>query len=259
MSILDDAETMVEKKTETVAPVSTPKAEKQSQVYDKVDNSIAAKPRLSTKVDISIDNSVDQVLQYDKEGAFLVFGVGARFIELPEEVVQKLGFGNMQSYRYAKLTQKEWKEQEKQKDLAGVQGFADFVSPDRKLRLDPGADGFDGNDDPNWHYYWAGAWEVGDRIGQGYEYAPAGSRVTFAGTASDGKLRISFMGKDELVLMRIPQVKHREIRARGSKKSSEMVKGHNRETVNMLKKQGAVPYEDNGVNDRNDWTKLGGA
>lgn len=173
-----------------------------------------------TKVSVSKDNTVEEILALEEKGAELIFSFDDTFLELKDETVEKLGHENQRQYFIALGAHRAFV---KQKEKAGPTAGLEIVDPlqgkaPSKLRvlrkLESGeivdvSRGWTDKDGVAWHPCWKRPDEEGEVRELGY------TRVTMEGdpdiitrgASASGTSRVIARkdGSDDLVLYKIPR------------------------------------------------------
>jgi hypothetical protein len=159
-------------------------------------------------VNISIDTSILNVVQYDYEGKDLNFEGGEKFLSLPDEVVSELSKFNRIRYFVAKqerdLEVKAGKDDEWKHKIEITEQYA---SPTDRMKVK--------NPDPNMEYYLASPAKMHKHASQGYEVVPASAKASIG---LSGENKLGTLGQTELVLMQTTK----ENKARIEKQKKEL-------------------------------------
>lgn len=145
--------TPIEEEREHLASSSRTKGVTQNAQSDDIDDAVF----------ISVDNTIAEVLQFDKEGKVLQFEHRDRFLALPEEVVRKMGKANRVNYavtqqnhqRFVRLQAGSEGERIEINDPLDSKAIHDLMQIPADSR--------------EWHYFWALPRDVRKLKGQGYK------------------------------------------------------------------------------------------
>jgi hypothetical protein len=174
--------------------------------------SLISRDSINDKItEISLDNTVEEVLKWNEDGVRLRFDY-KRFLLLPEDAERALYKENAQDYGFAKGL---WKEIERQKkegsrkdpDDPRIEVLGGSASGRMAIR----------NKDPNMHYSPQRAEDVYGLLSQGYQVCDSSDPASFGDGAAGGvKCTHKRDGSKELVLLKIPKERYqRHLKAVG--------------------------------------------
>lgn len=149
----------------------------------------------SKKVYISVDNTIEDVVQSENEGASIYFESDlGKFMELPEEVVTSLSKGNQARYFTSYYLWRKALEMEKAPATPGIQIDGRYARASARLEV--------GGRKPGMHYAWIDppTGRVKERY-EGYEFASDENLQTVDKSASGIPVIHGRDGREELVLM----------------------------------------------------------
>ncbi len=180
--------------------------EKKIETFDKKRNSTSLTSLNEIKdqiKEISLDNSVEDVLQWNEEGFRLRFDY-RRMLILPDEAVSELYKENRTDYKFAHDL---WKEVERQKKEGSRKDPNDprievlGGSASGRVRIEGKQEGM--------HYSAQRAEDVFSLMRQGYQVCDSSDPATFGdGTAGGVKCTHARNGDKELVLVKIPKERY---------------------------------------------------
>ena len=188
------------------------------------------KPNL---VKISIDNTPEEVIQYDTDGVKLEFEhANGRFLRLPSEVTRSLSYENKQRYFVSKGMFEETLsfDHYDRRKFPPKQGFATATD-----RLDVK------NKNPRMHYCWKRPDELRQAQMDGYRPVSDDSLDTFGGDVSSTRT-VGAGGDTELVLMEIPKETKDQQRAANKEKDQKRRQGVESSTVDDMIRSGGKPF-----------------
>lgn len=190
-------------------------------------------PNVSKTIEISIDNSPEDVIKYNNDGVKLLFAhEKGRFLRLPSEVARDLSHDNKQRYFVSKGMHEETLsfDHYDQRKFPPRPGFA--TATDRlEVR----------NQDPSKHYCWKRPDELRQAQMEGYRVANDPSLDTF-GSETGTSRTVGEQGQDELVLMEIPNEKREQQRAANRDKDHQRRKGVESSAMDDMIRSGGKPY-----------------
>jgi hypothetical protein len=186
---------------------------------------------------VDIDTSVENVIQYDKEGKKLFFDSDTgKFLQLPENVFRGLSSENQVSYllaeKSAKIEMKQ-KENPPTPDLSIISNKAmagellDVIYP-------PGFR-------EKWHVAWMRPDKTPYYLNRGYSYVTASDGVTSYGSQYDKDKNYHFVGRGgnvELVLLKLPLEQHKRMVKQYSDESKIQADGFIEESKDAMKRSG---------------------
>lgn len=189
----------------------------------------------NTKIVVSLDNSVEQVLKWDREGYRLIFAVekGA-FLDLDEVDMRALGKVNRMAYGFSKEMFETAAYEDPMIDLMQdfSIGFNSGTASDR-LKIK--------NKDPNFTYYWPRPEDVGKYQDMGYAVVQGSNEKTMR-TRGRGIHYIGKKGEEELILMKTPNKNAEKIKKeRGrlnDKRAGKLSEKQKRDMVAMTRSTG---------------------
>jgi hypothetical protein len=187
------------------------------------------KPEEIPLVEITLDNTWEEVVSCDKEGKKLLFNdaVG-RFFELSPIQVRELSHDNRQRYFLAEGAAKFNKHEARIAPIADIAVSGRFASPAARLEVT--------NKTPGRHYTWKRTDEVANYKRDGYEVATEDGLGT-ADSVPSGVRKVTAHGEDELVLMSIPQeLEDARVRAK-LERNRRLEQGQEKELESQLGEQ----------------------
>lgn len=190
----------------------------------------------SKKMEIPLDMEVSDIVHYDEEGYELYFdGEVGKFRELPEEAVRSLSKENRDRYL---LAYGEWKySQEHASDprpLPGVNVSPQYASATARLEVR--------NKKPGTHLCWKRSDALQQALRDGYEFADDPDLETF-GNPVGGSRRISALGEDELILMKIPQDVFEARQRADAERSRRRAERAEDQAMGEIRGAGGLPYD----------------
>ena len=170
------------------------------------------------KVPISIDNRVEDVVDYDQAGQVLDFqDEPGRFLKLPSEVVKGLSPSNRDCYFLAYGANQVLVEEASMGLPEGLDIKVSGMSARATAKLEIY------NKRPGMHYCWKRPDELQQAIRMGYRVSEDSNLETLVSSPSRIH-RISALGEDELIAMEIPEAGHQAI-LRAQKEKSDRLEG----------------------------------
>jgi hypothetical protein len=191
----------------------------------------------SKSVKITLDNTPEQVLNFEKEGYTLFFeDEPGKFLNLPQEVVDKLNSSNRTRFLvacgvHARLRQ----EQEHPENLrsAGLEISPRLASATSRLLVR--------GKKPGMAYCWKRTDELRQASYEGWKVATDPGLETFGGEAGSTK-QVSAGGQTELVLMEIPEETSLAMQRASAEKSEKRARNVESSTAEDIRKSGGIPY-----------------
>lgn len=184
---------------------------------------------------ISIDNTPQEVVQWDTEGKELYFSDQRdEFLELPPEVAENLGFYNKMRYFTARNI---------------VQGSLDLSGADgRQFKPQPGRATAAQQmsvygKDPRFHYCWKRPDELWQARREGYVIASDPTLDTFYGDAGNSHT-VGLQGQEEMVLTKIPKETYEVNKAQAVEKSRERRAAVESNAIQDMISSGGKPWKD---------------
>ncbi len=141
----------------------------------------------------------EYILSLEKKGVKMIFD-GEDFRILPDEIVKELSFENQRNYFVAQGVSKQIAKSKARKDA----GFGDIQIID-PLKGKPVSKLEVRNQQKGMHYCWKRPDEIEGCKQLGYEMAEAEAKTKGASRASSSHVIVDKQGKDDLVLMKIPE------------------------------------------------------
>lgn len=201
-------------------------------------NSVAVAPEerpKKSKILITLDTSVEDVIRLDSEGYQLLFSAEPGNLPvLDEDQTRELGYENRVSYGIALALSKE---AEKKKDQPKP-SFDEIKAPlaasaGRRLEVIGAPKG--------WHYCWKRTDEIHEAGLAGYTLA--GDEVQTYATRVGTSHRISALGRDELILMKIPQEQFEKIEREAGERSRQIIESRSNVAREEIARLGGKPFE----------------
>ena len=209
-----------------------------------------AKPPVAkkSKISITVDTEPKDVVELDQKGFLLIFDHEVeRFRELPDEVVQELGYENRVNYGVARGVFLALKK-DGDRPFHGIEILPPMAaSAGRRLEVTGLG--------PGMHACWKRPDELVQAGMLGYKIVQGGGVQTFA-QKGDGTHRVGAFGKDELILMEIPQEKFEAIEAEAGAKSRALIENQSNKSEDAIRAAGGVPFKPKD-NDGVAWRDLG--
>lgn len=158
-------------------------------------------------VKVSVDTKVEQIIECDKAGVKLQFECErGRFQELKPEIVKSLSSANQERYAMAREMFLEQPTDAWEDEVAAlVNSQPTYANATERLTVL--------NKDPNFEYEFAAADGIQNEMARGWEVVNGGVK-TGQNPSGKGITKTMSNGKPELVLMRIPKVKHEQLMAK---------------------------------------------
>ena len=186
-----------------------------------------------SKVSITVDTSPEDVIDLDSKGFQLAFPAEG-LVKLDEEQTRSLSYDNRVAYGVALALSKE---AERKKDLP--KPMLEDVKPPmaasagRRLEVIGIPDG--------WHYCWKRTDELHESSLLGYTMA--GDEVQSFATRVGSTHRVSALGVDELVLMRIPKKMFDKGEREVGEQSRRLIDSQANSAKEAIAKAGGIPFE----------------
>jgi hypothetical protein len=175
----------------------------------------------SQRKKVTIDTSIDAVIEWDKEGKTLDFSIES-FLRLPEEVIDTMSRANAIQYHVARTWAEREEEARKSRPPEGgprieVLGAVDPFESKMRDKISA----FEGQKE--WHYAAIRPDEVPGFKERGYQVVPEDDPVKTHGAVQSGGSRVLKWrdGKDDLVWMRVKEDLYRQHIHAISRKSRE--------------------------------------
>lgn len=188
-----------------------------------------------SKVSITIDTSAEDVLRLDNEGYQLLFSAEPGAIPvLDEDQTRALGYDNRVNYGIALALSKEAEKRKDQpKPVLGEIKAPLAASAGRRLEVIGAPKGV--------HYCWKRTDELHEAGLAGYTFA--GDEVQTYATRVGTTHRISALGNDEMILMKIPQERFEEIEREAGEKSRRLLESRSNVAKEEIARLGGKPFE----------------
>lgn len=191
------------------------------------------KEKVDKKITISVDNSPEEVVQWDSEGKRLEFEHDAkRFLRLPSDVVRELSYENKRRYYVSKGMAEETIDLSSydKRNIKPRPGFA--MASDRLAVY---------NKKPGMEYCWKRPDELRQAHMDGYREVQDPDIKTFGGDVGSTHT-VGMYGDTELVLMEIPKETRDRQRAALRQKDEIRRKGVESTAIADLQRSGGKPY-----------------
>lgn len=188
------------------------------------------------RVEITLDNTPDEALQYDQEGRILDFSDDVeKFLYLSHDVVQGLGADNRQRYLLAYASWKYATDHADEDLPSGLSISGRFATATARLSV---------NQSPQFQKAYSLAWrrsdEVQGALQEGYSLVKPGEVSSFGKTPS-GMHRVGAGGETELVLMKMPRGMWEQRQRAIGEKSTGRVVNLEAATAAEMQKDGGSP------------------
>lgn len=172
---------------------------------------------------ISVDTSISDMLEYDRNGELLSFETSEEgFKNLSSDVVKELSFDNKMRYRFAK----DFYQQETKTDNADwkdrIQVTEQYASPIERTSVK--------NPEPGKRYYLSTPEKISKHESEGYRVVSDNSKTSIG---LSGRKTIGTLGKEELILMET-SVENAEKLGKAKKEIRERRKGNIEGSVHDL-------------------------
>jgi hypothetical protein len=191
---------------------------------------------MDKKIEITQDNSFDEVVKYDEEGYLLAFSPDS-FLELGSDELRQLKKINRDRYAvYKEIAQDAKKRNPKdEKVLEDFQVASTAGLAARRLEVK--------GKDENFAYRWERPDMVEDRRDEGWEVVTKGVS-TLRNQKSKGIHRIGAQGQEELVLISIPKEKLAAKKERKRLKRQRAIEGIVSESKASIEKLGGIHIDE---------------
>lgn len=187
------------------------------------------------------------VLELDAKGAILMFDGKDGFVELADEVVAQLSADNKRRYAFAREFHLTWRGSDQNR-------LSESISVDRQSTGTP-LQKISTTGKKGLRFRWCRPELVDARIGQGYRIANADDAKSYAG-ARNGVHRIGVQGRDELVLMAMPEQMYAERQIKKAEKNAKAAGAYRESFKQEAARTGLKPYDE--ATDKGDgrrWTE----
>jgi hypothetical protein len=167
---------------------------------------VEVKSPKSKKVPISLDNSVEDAVKYDKDGLELSFdSTPGKFLELPDEVVKGLSVVNRTSYALSYLAHQTEVKQQDVQPTEDLSIYARYSTPIRRLEVRWESKEREREFRKRWHLCWKRPDELQYCQSEGYsKVTKSDGVISFAYDEKRGIHVVGVAGQPELVLMKCP-------------------------------------------------------
>lgn len=232
---MDEAKIVEEPKVETPKKAGRPKGSPNKPKL------IKAEDKSNRKL-ITVDNTPEEVLSYNKEGYLLSFeDEPGKFLVLESKVLAELSDRNRTSYMLSEgFHARRVREARNPEEFAtpGLKVNPRLATATDRLRVEGG--------DPDKHYCWKRPDELQQAAYDGYQIARGENLKTFMGK---GKMthKVGAMGQDELVLMEVPQELHEARMKMNEDKSKSRIASVEKNAIEEMRSgggRGYVPQEE---------------
>lgn len=198
-------------------------------------SSTKKEPPKRSKVSITVDTSPSDVLRLDSEGYQLLFSAEPGSLpDLTEDQTRELSYDNRVSYGIAMALSKEAEKRKDQpKPLVDSIKAPLAASAGRRLEVIGAPEG--------WHYCWKRPDELHEAGLAGYTYA--GDEVQTYATRVGSTHRVSALGQDELILMKIPQEQFEKIEREAGERSRQLIDSGSNAAKENIARLGGKPFE----------------
>jgi hypothetical protein len=196
------------------------------------------KAKIPNRVDITIDTSPEDVVQYDNERKNLIFsGEPGKFLELPDEVIDQLSSRSKQAY-FSAYGLHEWYLKNAAEDRVSdrIKVSPRLATATAQLEVT--------NKDPRMHYCWKRTDEKYISERDGYRVASDPALKTFRQDADTTVRTVGSDGETELILMKIPKEDFEAQQRAISEKSRRRIEGADNQAKEEIRRAGGVPYEE---------------
>lgn len=191
---------------------------------------------------ITVDNTIEEVLSYNKEGYLLSFeDEPGKFLVLESKVLAALTDRNRTSYMLSEgFHARRVREARDPESFAtpGLKVNPRLATATDRLRVEGG--------DPNKHYCWKRPDELQQAAYDGYQIARGENLKTFMGKG-DVTHKVGAMGQDELVLMEVPKELHEARMKANESKSQSRIAAVEKNAIEEMRQgggRGYVPQEE---------------
>ena len=192
------------------------------------------KTKVDPRVNISVDQTFEDVLGFDEKGKLLVFDhEPGRFLELSEKQVSQLSYHNKGAYFVSKEMFRGAVAEAEPDFLKGL-SIMQGASPTARL----GVKGLR----PGMHGCWKRDDEVAGCLREGYTVVQGDEVETFASRVGSAHT-LGAKGNVEMVLMEIPQAAYMARIKAAEQVSQRRVKGAEATAVAEMRQGGGIPFE----------------
>jgi hypothetical protein len=205
------------------------------------------KPKISK---ISLDNSIESVVELDKSGEKLFFESDqGKFLELPEDIVRGLSAKNKESYLFALLAHK--KESVAPQPSPGLRIQPEFAKASDRLDFE-----YTPEFRAKFHPCLKRPDELRRALAEGYTYVTSSDGVKgFLSPDARGNIFVGVAGYPEMYLMKIPVEIYEKRLKEVENRSQAFNKAVDEQTIETLGKLGGKPFEAHERDDKN-WKTL---
>lgn len=194
------------------------------------------KAKMPNRIDVTLDMSDEDVLQYDKDGGNLFWdGSLENFKMLDAESIEELSSMNRTRYFSSfQEYQKAFERKDEPKISDRIKISPRLARATQRLEVT--------GKKPGMHYCWKRSDEVAHSKVEGYKTVSDSTVGSFSGL-KDGHHEVGADGDTELVLMEIPEELHQERQRAVSEKSKRRKEAVDNQTREDIRRAGGIPYE----------------
>jgi hypothetical protein len=197
---------------------------------------VKVKPEVKiTKVIITIDTKLSDVIKYDREGIQMIFeSTPGKFLELGDEIVKALSSQARMNYLVSYGLMR--KERDTLTSTPQVTVRGRFAKAADRLAVDA---------PPEWSKKWHTCWKRPDQLhaalGMGYTYVTRDDPISGFMTDPAGHYIVGVAGAEELVLLKIPRETYEAMQKANRDESKRRNQIMDEETKENIRKLGGKP------------------
>lgn len=211
-----------------------------SEIGDLEKKTIAA----SKKMIIAGDTDAKTVLELDVSGKELLFDGRSDFVDLPDEIVAALSRSNKQRYLVAKEFHESWRPGE---------NISDYFEVNRQ-NTGTATNKLDAKLPKGMRARWTRPELVASRMERGYKIVHQEGK-SYVGE-QNGVHKISNLGRDELVLMAIPEARFAENKRKQTEANIRKAGLYKESFKNQAAQQGIASYDETTDTQKRSWNEI---